>query len=159
MPQFYIDRVIQLVPLDPIFQFIGGGSFTESLVGFGPIEVVWGGPKDYEMVYLRFSPNVNDLYGHNVQLRLEAMVPKGHRVLVTMQDIPLYKCFSHGLLRGWKNETFCWILMFDTLFGAPTGPLNRPHEKYLFRGMSCIVTKTLCPFRTIASSLSCTFWS
>ena len=43
--------------------------------------------------------------------------------------------------------------MFETFFGAPTGALNRPHEKYLFRGMSCIVTKTLCPFGVIASEL------
>ena len=52
------------------------------------------------MVYLRFSPNVTCLYDKNVQLKLEAMVPKGHRVLVTLQDITLNKYFSWGLLRG-----------------------------------------------------------
>ena len=40
MTQFYIDRVIQLALLDHIFQFIGGGRFTEILVVFGPIEGV-----------------------------------------------------------------------------------------------------------------------
>ena len=40
MPQFSIDRVIQMAPLDHIFQSIGGGVFTEVLVAFGPIEGV-----------------------------------------------------------------------------------------------------------------------
>ena len=40
------------------------------------------------------------LYDQNVQLRLEAMAPKGHRVLVTMHDIPLNKYFLWGLLRA-----------------------------------------------------------
>ena len=43
---------------------------------------------------------MNCLYDQNVQLRLEAMAPKGHRVLVTMHDIPLNKYFSWGLLRA-----------------------------------------------------------
>ena len=37
MSQFYIDRVIQLALLDHIFQFTGGGRFTEILVVFGPM--------------------------------------------------------------------------------------------------------------------------
>ena len=40
MPKFSIDRVIQMAPLDHIFQSIGGGVFTEGLVAFGPIEGV-----------------------------------------------------------------------------------------------------------------------
>ena len=52
------------------------------------------------MVYLRLSANVTCPNDQNEQLKLEAMAPKGHRVFVTMQDIPLYKYFSWGLLRG-----------------------------------------------------------
>ena len=100
MTQFCTDRVILLALLDHIFQFIGGGRFTEILVVFGHIEGVWGGPKDLKMIYLRFSPNVTCLYDQKEQLKLEPMSPKGHRVLVTMQDILLNKYFSRGLLQG-----------------------------------------------------------
>ena len=77
MTQFYIDGVIQLALLDHIFQFTGGGRFTEILVVFGHIEGVWGGQKDLKMIYLRFSPNVTCLYDQNEQLKLEVMAPNG----------------------------------------------------------------------------------
>ena len=66
MPQFSIDRVIQMAPLDHIFQSIGGGVFTEVLVVLGTRKT-----KLWQKMTLKMTSQIKQFWNAEISLKMD----------------------------------------------------------------------------------------